>query len=108
MSSLLEVYKDPTLTSRNPATLAKRAGVTVADAKSFLRDREEAQVRRRAARLKNATYTPTGDERGVWIGDTIYLADYAGVNKGRSAIFTILETNSRYVYARALTAPTSA
>ena len=49
MSSLLEVYKDPTLTSRNPATLAKRAGVTVAVAKAFLRDREEAQVRKRAA-----------------------------------------------------------
>ena len=108
MSSLLDVYKDPLRTSRNPETLAKRAGVTVLAAKSFLRDREEAQVRKRAARLKNATYVPTGDERGVWIGDTIYLNDYAWVNKGRSAIFTILETNSRYVYARALTAPTSA
>ena len=106
MDSLLDVYKDPLRTSRNPATLEKRAGVTIAAAKGFLRDREEAQVRRRAARLKNATYTPTGDERGVWIGDTIYLNDYAGVNKGRSAIFTILECNSRYVYA--LTAPTSA
>jgi hypothetical protein len=108
MSSLLEVYKDPKRTSRNPETLAKRAGVTVAAAKSFLRDREEAQVRKRAARLRNATYTPTGDERGVWLGDTIYLKDYAGVNKGRSAIFTLMEVNSRYVYARALTAPTSA
>ena len=108
MSSLLEVYKDPLRTSRNAATLAKRAGVPVAEARSFLRDREEAQVRKRNARLKNATYTPTGSERGMWIGDTIYLNDYAGVNKGRSAIFTILETNSRYVYARALTAPISA
>ena len=108
MRSLLEVYEDPKLTSRNPETLAKRAGVTISAAKSFLRDREEAQVRKRAARLKNATYVPTGDERGVWIGDTIYLNDYAGVNKGRSAIFTILETNSRYVYARALTTPTLA
>ena len=108
MSSLLEVYKDPKQTSRNPATLAKRAGVTTAEARAFLRDREEAQVRRRAARLRNATYTPTGDERGVYLGDTIYLNDYAGVNKGRSAIFTLMEVNSRYVYARALTAPTSA
>jgi len=108
MSELLKVYKDPQLTSRNPATLAKRAGVTLAAAKSFLRDREEAQVRKRAARLKRAAFVPTGDERGVWIGDTVYLNDYAGVNKGRSAIFTILETNSRYVDARALTAPTSA
>jgi len=108
MSELLKVYKDPQLTSRNPATLAKRAGVTLAAAKSFLRDREEAQVRKRAARLKKAAFVPTGDERGVWIGDTIYLNDYAGVNKGRSAIFTILETNSRYVYARALKAPTAA
>lgn len=108
MSELLKVYKDPRLTSRNPATLAKRAGVTIAAAKSFLRDREEAQVRKRAARLKKAAFVPTGDERGVWIGDTIYLNDYAGANKGRSAIFTVIETNSRYVYARALTAPTSA
>ena len=104
MSSLLEVYKDPKQTSRNPATLAKRAGVTVAEARAFLRDREQAQVRKRAARLRNATYTPTGDERGVYLGDTIYLNDYAGVNKGRSAIFTLMEVNSRYVYARALTA----
>ena len=69
MDSLLDAYKDPLRTSRNPVTLAKRAGVSLAAAKSFLRDREEAQVRRRAARLKNATYAPTGDERGVWIGD---------------------------------------
>ena len=87
--TLLEVYKDPKQTSRNPATLAKRAGVTTVEARAFLRDREEAQVRQRAARLRNATYTPTGDERGVWLGDTIYLNDYADVNTGRSAIFTL-------------------
>ena len=61
MSSLLDVYKDPLRTSRSPETLAKRAGITVLAAKSFLRDREEAQVRKRAARLKNATYVPTGE-----------------------------------------------
>ena len=105
--TLLEVYKDPKQTSRNPVTLAKRAGVTTAEARAFLRDREEAQVRRRKAR-KPAIFAPTGDERGVWLGDTIYLKDYESVNKGRGAIFTILETNSRFVYARALTAPTSA
>ena len=108
MSSLLVVYKDPKQTSRNPATLAKRAGVTVAEARGFLRDREEAKVRRRAARLRNATYTPMGDERGVWLGDNIYLKDYAGVNKGCSAIFTLMEFNSRYAYVRPLTAPASA
>ena len=56
MDSLLEVYKDPLRTSRNPATLAKRAGVTVAVAKAFLRDREEAQVRKRAAFGMPLTY----------------------------------------------------
>ena len=41
------------------------------------------------------------------MGDTIYLAAYAGVNKQRTAIFTILEVNSRYVYARALVRATA-
>jgi len=54
---ILQVYKDPQLTSRNPATLAKRAGVTLAAAKSFLRDREEAQVgKERRASKKQRSY----------------------------------------------------
>ena len=38
----------------------------------------------------------------------IFLAHYAGVNKKRTCILTLLGVNSRFVYARALTAADSA
>ena len=37
----------------------------------------------------------------------IYLKKYAGVNKKRTCILTLLGVNSRFVYARALTAADS-
>ena len=64
------------------------------------------QITKKARKPK--TFVPTGGERGEWLGDVIYLREYAGVNKRRTAIFTIMEVNSRYVYARALTKATSA
>ena len=103
MSSLLEVYKDAKLIIRNPATLAKPAGVTVVAARDFLRDREDAQVRPRAVHLGRLTRRPTRVPRA-----TISLNDYAEVNKLCTAIFTAMEVNSCYCYARSLTAPTSA
>ena len=38
MSSLAEIYEDPRRTSRDPAVLAKRAGVSIKSAKAFLRE----------------------------------------------------------------------
>ena len=55
-----------------------------------------------------SVYAPTGGNRGEWLGDVIYLRDYKGVNKQRMAIFTLMEANSRHVYARALPKATAA
>jgi hypothetical protein len=45
---------------------------------------------------------------GTWAADLMFMSDYKGVNSSRSCILTLLELTSRYAYARALTAPTSA
>ena len=106
--TIKSVFDDPATTTRNPELLAKRAGVTVKSAKAFLRDQAASQITRRAVKPPSSAYVPTGGPRGEWLGDVIYLTAYAGVNKKRTAIFTLLEVNSRYVYARALTKATAA
>jgi hypothetical protein len=106
MPTMKAVFENPATTTRNPQLLAKRAGVQVKSAKAFLRDQAATQITKKARKPK--TFVPTGGERGEWLGDVIYLREYRGVNKQRTAIFTIMEVNSRYVYARALTKATSA
>jgi len=106
--TIKQVFDDPRTTTRNPTLLAKRAGVTVKSAKAFLRDQAASQIMKRATKPPDSAYVPTGGPRGEWLGDTIYLTAYAGVNKKRTAIFTIMEVNSRYVYARALVRATAA
>ena len=106
--SLASVYADPAQTTRNATTLAKRAGVTVASAKAFLRDQGSAQVRKRVSKPSIAAFSPTGDVYGTYAADVIFLADYAGVNAGRTCILTLQQVNTRYVYARSLTKATSA
>lgn len=108
MPHLKTVFDDPRTTSRNPALLAKRAGVDPKAAAAFLRDQAAAQITKRAVRPHESAYAPTGGPRGEWLGDVIYLRDYEGVNKRRECILTLLGVNSRYVYARALTKATSA
>ena len=105
--TIKQVFDDPRTTTRNAALLAKRAGVTVKSASAFLRDQAASQITKRATKPPDSAYVPTGGPRGEWLGDTIYLASYAGVNKKRTAIFTIMEVNSRYVYARALVRATA-
>ena len=104
--SLSSVYADPAQTKRNATLLAERAGVSVAEAKAFLRDQASSQVRRRVH--KPATFSPSGDLPGTYAADVIFLADYAGVNAGRTCNLTLQQVNTRYVYARSLTKPTSA
>lgn len=106
--TIKSIFDDPRTTTRNPALLAKRAGVQVKSAKAFLRDQAASQITKRAVKPPDSAYVPTGGPRGEWLGDTIYLASYAGVNKKRAAIFTLMEVNSRYVYARALVRATAA
>ena len=108
MPSIKEVFDNPRTTSRNPATLAARAGVSRVAAAAFLRDQAASQIRKKATKPPEADYSPTGGARGEWLADVIYLREYAGVNSARECILTLLGVNSRYVYARALTKATSA
>ena len=108
MSSIKATYDDPRTSSRNPATLAKRAGVTPAAAAAFLKDQVSRQISKRAHKPSDEDFAPTGGPRGEYLADVIYLREYAGVNKTYKCILTLLGVNSRYVYARALTKATSA
>jgi hypothetical protein len=107
MPTLGEIFNDPRKTSRDPTVLAKRAGTTVKSAKAFLRDQGVAQLRQRAVKPSSDSYAPTGGEYGTWLGDVVYLKDYAGVNDKRSCLLVLMEVNSRYVYVRAMTSPTA-
>ena len=108
MPSIKSVFDDPRTTSRNPTTLAKRAGVSPKVATAFLRDQASSQITKRATKPPEEDYAPTGGARGEWLADVIYLREYAGVNQKRECVLTLLGVNSRYVYARALTKATAA
>ena len=49
------------------------------------------------------SFAPTAGLLGLYLGDVIMLKPYKGVNAEREVIFIIIESHSRYVYARALT-----
>jgi len=104
---MLKAFEDPALSSRNPVTLAARAGATPAAATAFLRDQAPSQIMKQAHKPPDESFAPTGGPRGEYLADVIYLSDYAGVNKKRTCILTLLGVNSRYVYARGLTAADS-
>lgn len=106
--SIATVFADPASTTRDAITLAKRAGVTVAQARSFLRDQAASEVRKRVHRPLGETFAPTGDLDGTWAGDVLFLSHYAGVDAKRTCILTLLGLNSRYIYARGMTAGTYA
>ena len=108
MTSIKATYDNPRTSSRNPATLAKRAGVNTAAAAAFLRDQAASQITKRAKKPPERDFAPTGGPRGEYLADVIYLREYRGVNKKRECILTLLGANSRYVYARALTKATAA
>ena len=104
---LQNTFYNARTTTKNPSVLAKRAGTTVKVAREFLKKQQAVQVTKQYTKPPPSAYAPTGAERGEYEGDVIFLKDYKGLNSGRTAIFTILETNSRYVYARALTKATA-
>ena len=108
MPSLEDTFNNPATTTRNPATLARRAKASLKAATAFLRDQASAQITRQNRRPPEEAYAPTGAPRGEYLADVVYLREYAGVNKKRECILTLLGVNSRYVYARALTKATSA
>lgn len=100
--TLRSVYEDTLTSTRDPALLAERAGVTVKSAKTFLRDEASAQVSRQRRKPTADNYAPTGAPQGYWQADVIYLGDYKGVNVRRKAILTVLNTTTRFAYARPL------
>ena len=108
MSGIKQIFDNPLTTTRNASLLAQRAGVGVKAATDFLRDQAAPQIMKRATKPPDTAFAPTGDERGVYLADVIYLREYAGVNKKRTCIFTLMGVNSRYVYAEGLTAATAA
>ena len=92
---MLKAFEDPKATSRNPATLAARTGVPLAAATAFLRDQAASQITKEAHKPPDENYAPTGGPRGEYLADVIYLKKYAGVNKKRTCILTLLGVNSR-------------
>ena len=100
MPTLREVYENPSTSTRNPALLAKRSGTTLKSAQAFLRDQPAAQISRRVKPPNRKNFSPTGAAHGVWLIDTMYLREYAGVNSKRGAMFTAVNPNTRYTYAR--------
>jgi hypothetical protein len=100
--TLRSVYEDTLTSTRDPALLAERAGVTVKSAKTFLRDEASAQVARQWRKPSAENYAPTGAPQGYWQADVIYLEDYKGVNARRKAILTVLNTTTRFAHARPL------
>lgn len=102
--TLKSVYEDPLTSTRDPTLLAKRAGVTVKSAKSFLRDQASSQVAKqwRKPSASSGAYAPTGAPPGHWQADVIFFEDYQGVNDRRKAMLTVLHTTSRYAVVRPL------
>ena len=100
--TLREVYDNPKTTTRNPALLAKRAGVTVKSACAFLATQTGAGVRTAWRRPSREQFAPAGGPAGHWQSDVMFLDDYRGVNDKRRAILTVLNTTSRFAIARPL------
>ena len=106
--TLRSVYEDPHTSTRDPALLAERAGVTIKSANTFLRDEASSQVAKQWRKPSADNYAPTGAPAGHWQADVIYLKDYKGVNTRRMAILTVLNTTTRFVHARPLLDATAA
>jgi transposase InsO family protein len=101
--TIKSVYDDSRTTTRDPKLLAERAGVTLKSAKAFLRDQQAAQTTSRWQRpAVGPAYAPTGAPAANWQADVIWFDLYAGANRKRRAILTVLNTTTRYAVARAL------
>jgi hypothetical protein len=105
MDRLRIIYENPATTTKNKKILAARAGTKQAEAEKFLKSLAAVQVTQKALPSSKIHYVPTAGPTGLYLCDVIYLKDYAGVNKKRSAIFTVMNINTRYAYSRALTSP---
>jgi hypothetical protein len=100
---LANIYNDPATSTRNASLLAKRAGTTVAEAKAFLNSQASAAVNKKWVRPQLNEFAPTGAPPYHWQADVIYLDILKGKNNMKKAIVTVLQTTTRFAYARALT-----
>ena len=103
------IYNNPKTSSRNATILAKRAEVTPKEAKLFLSTQASAIINKQFIQppSDSSIYCPTGAPPGHWQADVIYFDDLKSVNDKRKAILTILNSTTRYVYARSLLNNTS-
>jgi len=102
MNNLKQIYNNPALTTNNPVLLALRADTTVEKANEFLDDSPAVQMRRRFQRPPQDEMIPAGGPPGHYQADLMMLADYGGVNNKMKMLLTVLNTATRYVYARPL------
>ena len=98
--SLQKIYDDPKLATNNPVLLALRANTNVDEAIQFLEGKTAVQMRRQSHRPSENRMAPAGGPAGHYQADLMMLEDYRGVNNMKRMILTILNTTTRFVYAR--------
>ena len=64
MPTLQEVYDNPKTSTRNPTTLAKRAGTTIAGAKRFLNSLSSTQLGKRVVKQPAEAFAPRAAHAG--------------------------------------------
>jgi hypothetical protein len=92
MSTISEVYNDPSTSTRNPKLLAARAHTTVAEATAFLKAEASSNINKQFIQPKagSSAYCPTGDKPDHWQADVIYFDILKGHNDKKKAILTVL------------------
>jgi hypothetical protein len=103
---LTAAYNDPAKFSKNVNILASRAGVTPAEAKTFLQQLPSAQVTKKHVAPSESQYVPLSGAMGHYVADVMHLKTYASVNNRKGAIFILINSNTRFAYCRALTVDT--
>jgi hypothetical protein len=104
MPTLSEVYYNPKTSTRNAKLLGERANTTTALAKAFLAGQTSNAVQTKwtAPPVGSPQYSPTGAPAFHYQADVIWFELMKSKNKQKKAILTVINTTSRYAYARAL------
>ena len=103
-----KVYADPATSTKSPSLLAKRTNeiystnYTPAQAKKFLSSQSSYEINKKHIKPNAEDFAPTGAPVGHWQSDVIYFDLLKGKNDMQKAILTVLNTTTRYVYARGL------
>ena len=103
-----KIYADPSTSTRNPTLLAKRTNeaygtsFTAAQAKLFLIAQTSYEVNKKYVKPTAEQMAPTGAPANHWQSDVIWFDILKGKNNMQKAILTVLNTTSRYAYARGI------